>query len=269
MSRNTEIQNRLQFAVKMAEKAGENTLKFFQKKNFDVEMKKDESPVTVADKSTEKLMREMIAEAFPNDEILGEEMPLKPGNSGFQWILDPIDGTKAFIHGVPLYGTLVGIVFQEEAVAGVIRIPALGECVYAATGSGAWYQKNGESPVPARVSEVKTLSEALVLTTEEKTLYVSKCGINRYENWKTLMMNARLARNWGDCYGYMLVATGRAEVMIDPEMSVWDTAALMPIILEAGGKFTDWKNVPTYQSGDSVATNGVIHEEVMAALIQN
>ncbi len=268
MTQNIEIQNRLQFAVKMAEKAGENTLKFFQKKNFNVEIKKDESPVTVADKSTEELMREMIAEAFPNDEILGEEMPLKPGNSGFRWILDPIDGTKSFIHGVPLYGTLVGIVFQEKAVAGVIRIPALGECVYAALGNGAWYQKNDEEPIPARVSDVKTLSESLILTTEEKTLYVSKCGINRYENWKSLMMNARLARNWGDCYGYLLVATGRAEAMIDPEMSVWDTAALMPIILEAGGKFTDWKNAPTYLSGDSVATNGAIHEEVMATLMQ-
>lgn len=257
-----EIRNRLEFAVKLAEKAGENTLKFFQKQNFEVELKADESPVTVADKGTEKLMREWISEAFPQDEILGEEWPTKPGTSGFRWILDPIDGTKAFIHGVPLYGTLIGLTFEEKAVAGVIRIPALNECVYAALGSGAWYVNGTEGPVPARVSNVRTLGESLILTTEEKTFYQT----DRYENWKALMLRSRLARNWGDCYGYLLVATGRAEVMVDPEMSIWDTAALMPIILEAGGTFTDWKNEPSYTSGDSIATNGLVHAEVMETL---
>lgn len=262
MNQKAEISVRLEFAVEMARKAGENTLKFFQKKNFEIEMKADETPVTAADKGTEKLMRELIEAAFPQDEILGEEMPTKTGTSGFRWILDPIDGTKAFIHGVPLYGTLIGVTFEGEAVAGVIRMPALGECVYAALGSGAWYQKDGEEPTEAKVSGVKSLKESLVLTTEEKTFYQT----NRYENWARLMQRARLARNWGDCYGYLLVATGRAEAMIDPEMSIWDTAALMPIILEAGGTFTDWKNVSAYDSGDSIATNGLVHAEVMEAL---
>ena len=259
---NTEITKRLDFAVAMSQKAGENTLKYFQKKNFEIELKGDETPVTVADKETERLMRALITAEFPDDEIIGEEMPSRPGTSGFGWILDPIDGTKSFIHGVPLYGTLVGITLNGEAVAGVIRIPAQDECVYAALGSGAWYTKNGSEPVPARVSEVRTLHESLVLTTEEKTFYQH----GRYENWKNLMLSARLARNWGDCYGYLLVATGRAEVMVDPEMSLWDTAALMPIILEAGGTFTDWQDVATYKSADSIATNGHVHDEVMRVM---
>lgn len=262
MKPDSETQTRLDFAVQMAREAGENTLKFFQKSNFEVEVKSDETPVTIADKSTEKLMRDRIIALFPEDEILGEEMPTRPGTSGYRWILDPIDGTKAFIHGVPLYGMLIGLTLNGQAVAGVIRMPALGECVYAALGGGAWYAKNDETPVPARVSEVATLRESLVLTTEEKTFYQT----NRYENWKRLMQEARLARNWGDCYGYLLVATGRAEVMVDPEMSVWDTAALMPIILEAGGTFTDWQDVPSFTSGDSIATNGRVHAEVMSVL---
>lgn len=260
-----ELEKRLNFAVGMAFAAGENTLKYFQKNNFEVEVKTDATPVTVADKETEKLMREMIQLQFPDDEILGEEMETKSGTSGYGWILDPIDGTKAFVHGTPLYGVLVGVTFHGDAVAGVIRMPALHECVYAARGFGAWYQKDDEEPVPAHVSEAETLADSLVLTTEEKTLYQT----GRYESWKRLMLGARLARNWGDCYGYLLVATGRAEVMVDPEMSVWDTAALMPIILEAGGTFTDWKNEPSFTSGDSIATNGRVHEEVMRVIRGN
>jgi len=260
-----ELENRLNFAVGMAHAAGENTLKYFQKSNFEVEIKSDETPVTIADKGTEKLMRDMIQIQFPDDEILGEEMESKPGTSGYGWIMDPIDGTKAFIHGVPLYGVLIGVTFHGEAVAGVIRMPALNECVYAAKGCGAWYQKNDEEPIPARVSKADSLAESLVLTTEEKTFYQT----GRYENWKRLMSSARLARNWGDCYGYLLVATGRAEVMVDPEMSVWDTAALMPIILEAGGVFTDWENEPSFKSGDAIATNGLVHQEVMRAVRGN
>ncbi len=262
---NSQIQARLVFAAELARKAGENTLKYFQNSSLQVEMKSDATPVTVADRSTEELMRREISAAFPEDEILGEELPTRPGTNGFRWILDPIDGTKAFIHGVPLYGTLIGITLNGAAAAGVIRIPALQECVFAMRGGGAWYQKNDDNPIPAHVSNVENLRDALVLTTEEKTFYET----HRYEPWRSLMLTARLARNWGDCYGYLLVATGRADVMVDPEMSLWDTAALEPIILEAGGTFTDWRGVATYTGGDSVADNSRLHDEVMRLLNGN
>ena len=127
--------DRLQFAIQISQEAGENTLRYFQRDNFRVETKSDETPVTVADRSTEELLRRRIIAEFPEDAILGEELPSRPGTSGYRWILDPIDGTKAFIHGVPLYGVLIGVEFGGQSVIGVIRIPALGECVYAQKGA--------------------------------------------------------------------------------------------------------------------------------------
>lgn len=254
--------DRLQFAIEISQEAGENTLRYFQRDNFRVETKADATPVTVADRSTEELLRKRIIAEFPDDAILGEEMPSRPGTSGYRWILDPIDGTKAFIHGVPLYGVLVGVEFGGESVIGVIRIPALGECVYAQKGGGAWYVKGENAPTPAHVSTCANLADALVCTTEEKTYYACQ----RYEPWRKLLMASRLARGWGDCYGYLLVATGRADVMVDPEMSLWDTVALYPVIREAGGVFTDWRGVPTHTSADSAASNGLLHEQVLKIL---
>ncbi|MDO5114024.1 MAG: histidinol-phosphatase [Planctomycetia bacterium] len=256
------MDSRLEFAVNVAKLAGKNTLRYFRQDNFDVEEKSDETPVTIADRSTEILLRNEIEMAFPHDAILGEEFPSKEGSSGFRWILDPIDGTKAFIHGVPLYGTLIGVEYEGKAILGVIEIPAMDERVYAKTGGGAWYVQGEKTPVRAQVSACSHLSESLILTSEEMTFYRT----DRYASWKRLIHHAKQARTWGDCYGYMLVATGRAEGMVDPAMSLWDAAALFPIIQEAGGIFTDWQNVPTYTTGEAVVTNGRIHQEVLAQL---
>ena len=254
------LKRRLEFAVAIARKAGELTLEYFRQEGLAVDRKSDDSPVTVADRKAEELLRAKIAETYPEDAILGEEFGEVDGTSGYRWILDPIDGTKSFIHGVPLYGTLVAVEHGGEGVVGVIMIPASEECVYAAKGQGAWYTRGTAAPVEARVSSCRRLAEGLFLTSE----VICFDEVGRQEAYARLQSAARLTRTWGDCYGFMLVATGRAEVMIDPYLNLWDAAALQPIIEEAGGSFTDWKGRPTIQSGEAVATNGAIRDEVLA-----
>ena len=165
----TELASRLALALEAAREAGKITLEYFRREDLQVDLKTDDTPVTVADRRAEEHLRNRIAAGFPDDAILGEEMPDRAGSSVVRWILDPIDGTKSFIHGVPLYGTLVGIERQGEPVAGVINIPALGECVYAARGQGAWYCLGDESPRPARVSKRAALGQGLFLTSEVST----------------------------------------------------------------------------------------------------
>jgi len=250
---------RMECALRAAREAGQYTLQYFHRQDLAVERKSDDSPVTAADRGAEQLLRQQISDAFPEDGILGEEFPERPGTSGFRWILDPIDGTKSFIHGVPLYGTLIGLEYEAEPVAGVILIPALEECVYGAKGQGAWYQQGHSPRQPAKVSSCPRLAEALVVTSE----IANFDAIGRWEVFQRLNREARLLRTWGDCYGYLMVATGRAEVAIDPIMNLWDAAALLPILQEAGGTFTDWQGRPTVCSGQGVATNGLLLEEVL------
>jgi histidinol-phosphatase len=246
--------------LEAAREAGQITLRYFQRDNYAVELKHDASPVTVADREAEMHLRERIAAAFPTDAILGEELPERPGTSGFRWILDPIDGTKSFISGVPLYGTLIGVEHAGRSVVGVIHIPALDECVYAAAGQGAWYVKPGAAPVPAHVSAKDKLAGGLFCTSAVKTFEKQ----DRLPAYNRLQAAAWLTRTWGDCYGYLLVATGRAEAMVDPQMNVWDCAALQPVLEEAGGTFTDWSGTPTIHAGEAVATNGRVLDEVLA-----
>jgi histidinol phosphatase-like enzyme (inositol monophosphatase family) len=255
-----ELLRRQELALAIAREAGDITLKYYCRNNFDVELKLDASPVTVADRQAEQHLRERIAAALPDDGILGEEFGERPGKSGFRWILDPIDGTKSFISGVPLYGVLIGVEHEGRSVVGVIHIPALDECAYAAVGHGAWYVRGGSQPVPARVSPKTELAKSLFCTSEVKTFVQT----GRREAYDQLQTRSWLTRTWGDAYGYLLVATGRAEVMVDPKMNVWDCAALQPVIEEAGGTFTDWRGTPTIHAGEAVATNGRILEEVLA-----
>lgn len=257
-----EIDTRLKLAVQIAEEAGQVTLKHFANPNLKVERKGDHSPVTIADRQSEEHLRRRIAETFPDDGIHGEEFDDIPGKNRWRWILDPIDGTKSFIHGVPLYSTLVGVQYDNKSVIGVIRIPATEECVYAADGKGAWYVRGDAAPIPARVSSTPTLAEGLFLTSEVITF--DKVG--KRSVYERLEKAARLTRTWGDAYGYLLVATGRAEVMVDPVVEEWDVAPMLPIFREAGGTFTDWKGVETTHSRQGVATNGAIFDEVLKLL---
>ena len=247
-----ELEELLEFATEMAWQAGRITLGHFQT-GIAVETKADNSPVTIADKNAETALREMIKARYPNDGIIGEEHGEEEGTTGRKWIIDPIDGTKAFVAGVPLYGNLIGVEVDGETVVGVCNIPGLNEMTSAAKGLGCWW--NGKR---CHVSDTQRLEDALVIVTEQKSFDEYKPG-----KANALIEKARLVRGWGDCYGYVMVATGRADVMLDPVMAVWDCAALAPIMEEAGGTFTDWKGNATIWGEEAVATNGKLFDDVM------
>jgi histidinol-phosphatase len=254
-----ELSQRLTLACEVAKAAGQHTLKYFQRDGLRVDLKQDATPVTIADREAEQLVREQIAKSFPADGILGEEFGEQSGTSGWRWIIDPIDGTKSFIHGVPLYAVLIGVDFQEQSRIGVIHLPPLDRTVYAATGQGAWQDRAGKTHQPIRVSQKKSLADGLFLTS-------GVSGFHKRGAWpafEQLTKTAKLTRTWGDAYGYMLVATGEAEAMVDPQMSIWDAAALLPILQEAGGTFTDWQGRPTIAAGEGIATNGLVLDEVL------
>jgi histidinol phosphatase-like enzyme (inositol monophosphatase family) len=259
----TQISERLEVAVAIAREAGDSTLRHFRRPDLEVERKADKSPVTIADRAAEELLRKRIAARFPDDAILGEELGQRDGTSGFQWVLDPIDGTKSFIHGVPLYTTLVAVLCNEEPRIGVIHAPPTGETVYAAKGCGCWYASApNNAPQQARVSSVARFDEALLLTTEIESFKKYKSP-DALEYFLRLQAAARLSRTWGDGYGYLMVATGRADVMIEAVLNLWDAAPLQPVIEEAGGTFTDWNGTPTIRAGESIATNGLLLDEVL------
>jgi histidinol phosphatase-like enzyme (inositol monophosphatase family) len=251
---------RLDLALEIAEAAGAVTLEHFLRDDLAIERKQDTSPVTAADKAAEAFLRSRLEKAFPDDGILGEEFPEKRGSSDYVWILDPIDGTKSFIRGVPLYGVLIGIEEAGEPRIGVIHLPALKETVWAEKANGAWWRRAGDPPRRARVSACTRLEDALFCTTTISGF--ERAG--RPDIPATLTKKTRLTRGWGDCYGYALVATGRAEIMIDPAMHPWDAAPMVPILEEAGGRFTDWDGIRTIRGGNAVATNGALHDQVLA-----
>ena len=259
MSKSADFQQRLDFARAIALDAGKLILEHYQSASLVVDRKRDNSPVTIADRRAEEFLRVEIARAFPGDGILGEELGEVPGTSGFRWILDPIDGTKSFIHGVPLFGTLVGVEFDKQCVIGACHFPALGETAWGAKGLGAWWQPDGEGPRPAKVSSVAEFSEALFCFTTVQGF----ARIGRSDAFEALVQAAGIARGWGDCYGHILVATGRAEVMVDPLMNVWDAAALIPIVEEAGGHFIDWNGAATAHSGNGISVNAALRDVVL------
>lgn len=256
----TDLARRLELAIAAGKEAGRLTLKHFQHEGLAVERKGDASPVTIADRSAELLLRERIESAFASDGIIGEEYGASAGTSGFNWILDPIDGTKSFISGVPLYGTMVGIEREGKALAGFVYMPGLDEGVYASAGQGAWHFSGNTQPRRCQVSSKKHLSDGLFVTSQVDT-FAKRRATPAFE---ALQSAAYITRTWGDCYGYLLVATGRAEVMVDPILNIWDAAAVQPIVEEAGGTFTDWQGAPTMQAGEAIATNALVLEEVLA-----
>ena len=252
-----QLKKRLDFAIAAATEAGKVTLRYFQKP-VDIELKADQSPVTIADKEAEECLFRMIQSEYPADACLGEEQGERPGTSGFRWVVDPIDGTRSFVQGVPLYGVMVALTDPEgESVIGVVNFPALGEIVAAARGEGCFF--NGQ---PARVSNVETIAASCVV-------YTSLQGFDETDSteaFQRVRREARIARNWGDCYGHVLVATGRAEVMLDPILADWDCAPLQPILEEAGGSFTDWRGNPTILGKSGISTNGRVDEELQRLL---
>lgn len=254
----SEVRQRHQLALSIAREAGQLALQYFQDSDLVVDRKSDNSPVTIADREAEQLLRSRITSEYPDDAIVGEEFGEREGRTGFRWILDPIDGTKSFISGVPLFGTLVGIERDRVGVAGVIDLPGLRECVHAVKGEGAWHIREGRESVRAMVSGRK-LEDGLFVTSAIDTYY----SRDAQQAFERLQQAAYITRTWGDCYGYVLVATARAEVMVDPILNLWDAAAIQPILEEAGGTFTDWQGEATIYSGEAVATNGRVLDEVL------
>lgn len=223
--------------------------------------------MTAADRAAEAILRDALLGAFPDDAFLGEETGATPGASGYEWVVDPIDGTKSFISGVPLYATLVGCRRGAAGVVGVIAIPALDEIAYAAAGGGAWHRRGPAAPVAARVSGSRHVEQGLVCASDFTSFARWSGGRAAGEAARGRLESAfRIARTWGDGYGYLLVATGRATAMVDPLMNRWDAAAVETVIVEAGGRFTDWHGRPGIDAGDGLATNGLVHDAAVALL---
>jgi len=252
----TNLSGLMEFAIDLARGAGEITLKYFQRAP-ETHTKDDGSFVTIADREAEAYLRRELARRFPDDAILGEEEGETKGSSARRWIIDPIDGTFAFVHGVPFYGVLIGVEYNGEPLLGVVNLPALREIVYGAKGLGCFY--NG---LKAKVSSTERIEDSLLLCTDFDSC--SKYGFGPAV--AELQNRAKASRTWGDCYGYVLVATGRADIMLDPVMNLWDCAALLPIMEAAGGTFTDWRGVRTIKGGNSIATNGRLFENVMSVV---
>lgn len=246
-------------AIEIANKGGDHTLNYFNK-SFDVERKSDDSPVTVADREAESIMREEITKRFPEHGIVGEEHDDYNAESSVQWILDPIDGTKSFIHGVPLYTTLIGVVVDDEPAVGIIYAPALDELCDAAKGKGA--RLNGST---CSVRPCDDLSQASFMSTD---CYTS-AQFNYGDAFDALVKKSRIHRTWGDAYGHMLVATGRADLMFDPILNIWDAAPLLTVLREAGGVFCDTDGNETIQSGNGFSSSRELMPEILEVFGKN
>jgi histidinol-phosphatase len=237
--------------VELVQEAGVLTQRWFRSATLEVDTKQDGTPVTEADRRAERFLRDELARRFAGDAVLGEEWPDTAGETPRTWVIDPIDGTKAFAHGVPLYSNLVALDDEHGPRIGIINLPALGETIWAARGLGCWC--NGE---PARVSAVDSLGRALVTT--------SGLGPWTPALVDEVQRTGALFRTWGDGYGYALVATGRAEAMIDPAAARWDIAPMPVILAEAGGRFSDLQGGPGAEAGHGVGSNGLLHPELLA-----
>jgi histidinol phosphatase-like enzyme (inositol monophosphatase family) len=249
-----DLDDLLSIARQAAAIAGEVIMPLYESA-LAVELKADHTPVTVADRRAEEQIRGFLERECPGHGIVGEELGEKAGDGRYRWVLDPIDGTKSFIHHVPLFGTLVALERDGVPVVGVIACHAVGETVSAARGKGAWL--NGR---PARVSTTARLADATVSLTSFTRVANVHPGA-----FRALTARAGMMRSWGDCFGYLLVASGRIDAMLDPEMNLWDVAALYPVITEAGGRITTWEGDERV-GGSSVASNGLLHEQLMSAI---
>ena len=242
------------FAVETAWQAGRLTLGYFQGE-FRPEFKSHDTPVTVADREAEQLIRGRIERQYPDHAIMGEEYgPAGSSQATHRWFIDPIDGTKSFVRGVPMYAVLIGLEIDGQIQVGVAHFPALAQTVAAARGNGCWW--NGR---PTRVSETKSLENALVAHADAASF--EKFG--RGEAWTRLKAATGFRAGWSDAYGYLLVATGRAEIMLDPIVNTWDCAPFPVILKEAGGYFGDWQGSSTIYAGEALGVNSSLLPQVL------
>ena len=243
------LRDYLDFATETANLAGKVTLGYFQT-GVRPDFKEDDTPVTIADQKAESLIRELIQARFPNHAIIGEEYgeSISEGAT-HRWFIDPIDGTKAFVRGVPLYAVLIGLEIKGAIAVGVADFPAMGEMIAAATGLGCWW--NGR---PARVSQTHSLEDALLVHSDAASFE----EFGRGDAWNRLKASTGFRAGWSDAYGYLLVATGRADLMLDPIMNAWDCAPFPVILQEAGGYFGDWSGNVTIHAGEALGSNQLL-----------
>jgi len=251
------MQELIDFTQHLAQESGKLIMKYFATQ-VQVITKPDLSPVTIADREAEALMRKLIESHYPDHQVLGEEDGLS-GNpdAEYQWVLDPIDGTRPFVHKVPLFGTLIGLLHKGKPVLGAIHIPTAGELCIGSTGHPTTL--NG---APVRVKTTERLEDATVLFTNTQTIWQQGHGAA----FQRLQEKAGLVRGWGDCYGHFMVAVGRADAMIDTVLKVWDVAALKPCVDGAGGRLTDKFGVDTGVGGSAISTNGRLHRQIIDML---
>ena len=244
------------FAVELAEASGDYIRPYFANPSLEVEMKGDRSPVTVADRGAEDLMRARIAKKFPEHGVIGEELGNDRADAEWVWVLDPIDGTKSFMTACPLFGTLIALLHEGQPVLGIIHQPVLRQLLI---GDGATTTMNGR---PVKVRSCASFDDATLLTSDP-------LNPARYQNgpaFEAVARRARIYRTWGDCYGYFLVACGWADIVVDPIMNPWDIAALVPILRGAGGEITDWQGRAPYPANSTVAAHPDLHGQLIAAL---
>jgi histidinol-phosphatase len=253
---NPEWRNRYELAVETAHKAAQLAKRYFDG-TFTIEWKPDDSPVTVADREAEQLLRQTLLAAFPNDGFLGEEFGDTPGTSGYRWIIDPIDGTRSFVRGIPLWATLVGLEYKDEQIAGIADAAALGQSYRALRGDGAY--RNDRR---IHGSNVADLSQALVFYSSLS--WFVKGG--HQETFLELVRRTERTRGFGDFYGFVLVAQGSGELMVEHGVHAWDVAAIKPLIEEAGGRFSDWNGGSSIHRPDVIVSNGKLHEAALAIL---
>jgi histidinol-phosphatase len=255
---NPAWRTRYDAAIVAATNAAQHALGYFDI-DVAVEWKKDKSPVTVADREAEQQLRQHLLGAFPGDGFLGEEFGDSPGTTGFRWIVDPVDGTRAFVRGIPIWGTLVGLEYQGEQIAGVIVAPALGQTWRALRGDGAF---RGE----------RRLSVSSVTDLKQATIFYTNLGwferAAKRDQFLKLASMTQNQRGHGDFWGHVLVAQGSGDLMVEHGVHIWDVAAVKPIIEEAGGRYSDWDGRPDISRPDVVVSNGKLHEVALAVLQQ-
>ena len=245
------------FMLELARASGDFIRPLHGRRDVAVEVKSDQSPVTLADRGAEELMRRMIKARFPAHGLLGEELGPENTDAEFVWVLDPVDGTKSFITGVPLWGTLIALLHHGQPVLGCIHQPVLNQLVI---GDGVTTTLNGQ---PVRCRPTTKLSDATLLTCDWLTPAQYQDGAA----FERLAKSARLCRTWGDAGGYLLLATGWADLVVDPIMNPWDIAALVPVIRGAGGVITDWAGGPAYPATSTIAAaTPELHAAALAAL---
>lgn len=243
------------FIYTLAEKSGEVIRPYFAKTDLAVELKEDQTLVTQADRQAEAVMRDLIRKRYPQHGILGEEFGLENLSAEFVWSLDPIDGTLSFARGCPLFGTLIGLLHGGAPILGAINHPVLNQlCI----GNNTETTINGRT---VRLREVHHLSEAMLLTTD-----LASVDNHRRKGFEELLRRIRLYRTWGDCYGYLLVASGGADIMLDPMMNPWDILPLIPVIQGANGVITTWSGTDASQGNSCVAANKTLHPQVLQIL---